>query len=607
MVQIPSFKDYLSRLPTDIVFRHFLLRQGHARKILSSSSIDEITRQMSSEKSIRERFSKLSPQGRFTASLVYLSGKRGVETQIMTGFDDELLRSFLVFAGKNESGKTFWFGFNEFEGCLAPLVAGVITSKAETSVPREPSATVPPWLCLNDVTVLCVCASAGMLRVTRKGTFAKVSEAAIKRFLHAPREMSVPIRLLFTYALEKGLMLLDGDIFRTQPHNIIKWMERPLAQRYADFREFAVNAVPLWSMPVLDAIFAGTGRKWLSLPQAGEAAKKELRSVLLCLEYLGLLDVCKSMGSLAFTAAELRNGDGSHPKGRIILLADFSTVLTREVLPEELYWFSKAGSLDSFDSVYKGTIRREIINDSLSEGIDETRLIERLETWKAPSNVLATVKEWIREFSRMYITSDATIVSADERATSQIYSYEPLKRLIEPVRFDCVFRIRPGRELEVRHILLSMGFDSRMPGETAAARRTAEKTADAPEPSFNTIEDVPPGPLSPLVPESISPVVSFEPGQKIDSRPVKNGKYGQSLKQLDMSDLYHVLDYAVLMGQSVAFEYKGSPLVKKGMYKVSPLNVQKSQEPFCEALVLPKKTKKKFLLKCIIRIGVEPA
>ena len=60
-----------------------------------------------------------------------------------------------------------------------------------------------------------------------------------------------------------------------------------------------------------------------------------------------------------------------------------------------------------------------------------------------------------------------------------------------------------------------------------------------------------------------------------------------------MSDLFHVLDYAVLMGQLVIFEYRGSPLVRKGTYTVSPLNVEKSPEPFLDAQVMPKKAKKK--------------
>jgi hypothetical protein len=612
MVLIPLFKEYLAKLPAEVVFRHFLSRHGHSRKILSSSAIDEITRQMSSEKSMRVRFSKLSPAAQYAISLVYLFGKRGLETQAATGFDDELLGSFLVFAGKNETGKMFLFGFQEFEALLTPLAAAVIIGKAKTATPKEPAAT-PSWLCLNDVTVLCICASAGMLRLTKKGTFVKVSEGALKRFLHAPREMTVLLRLIFNYALEKGLMLLDNDIFRPQPRNILEWMERPLAQREKDFVEYAASGVPLWSMPIIDALFPdrGGGRQWLSLPPPGETAQEDIRSALQCLHYFGILDVCKSGGSIAFARAKPYSADSTLTRqaGRIILLADFSAVLTREVLPEDLYWFSKAGSIDSFDGVYKGTISRQIINDSLSEGTDEKKLIERLVTWNAPSNVLATVKEWIREFSRMYITSDATIVSTDERATSQLCSYEPLQRLIEPVRSDCVFRIRSGHEQEVRRVLLSMGFDPRMPGETAVRKRTAGGAPVAQEPTLDAMKDAPVSTAFDRSPayESIVQVVGFDPEQKKEFRPVKNGKYGQKLKELDMSDMFHVLDYAVLMSHAATFEYRGSPLVKKGLYKVSPLHVQKSPEPFCEAIVLPKKTRKKFLLKCIIRIGVEPA
>jgi hypothetical protein len=627
----PTFKSYLAQLPTDIVFKHFLSHQGHGRKILSSSSIDDITRQMSGEKSIGERFSKLSTSGKFAVSLVYLFGRRGLETpQAITGFDDELLDSFLVFAGKSETGKTFYFGFPEFEARLAPLAAAVINNQAKTAVAREP-ADLLPWLCLNDVTVLCICASAGMLRMTRKGTFAKVSETVMKRFLHATHDMADPFRLLLNYALEKGLMQLDNDIFRARPNKILAWLDRPLAERYVEFREFTITSVPLWSMAVVEALFAGPGpaRLWLSLPQAGEAARKEVRSVLMCLRYLGLLDVCKTGGSLSFIRAQSPGTDGigvaTRQAGRIILLADFSAVLTREVLPEELYWFSKAGSLESFDTVYKGLVKRQIINDSLSEGIDENKLVRYLESWNAPPNVLVTVKEWIREFSRMYITSDPAIISADERATSQILSYEPLKRLIEPVQSDRVFRIRPGREQEVRRVLVSMGFDPRMPGEAGIRKPAATRSGISLEPSFAAAEDAqettdPPvlgessfgaqgRPLGVVGPATIRPVVSFggTEAQELGPRPVKEGKYGQKLKELDMSDLFHVLDYAVLMGHAVTFEYRGSPLVKKGMYKVSPVNVQKTPEPFLDACVLPKKARRKFLLKCIVRIGVESA
>jgi hypothetical protein len=597
---MPSFKEYLSRLPADIVFGHFLSRQGLARKILSSSSIDEIARRMSSEKSIRDRFVKLSAAGRYTCSCIYLFGKRGLEVQGVTGFDDELLGSFLVFAGNDETGKTFYFGFPEFEACLALPAAEMIIDRAKSSPPKEHPG-VPRWLCLCDLTVLCICASGGQLRTTQKGTFTKASEIAMKRFLHASHGMAteealLPRRLLFDYALARKLLLLDNDTYKPLSHNILEWMARPLAERYADFRDFSMSAAPLWSKPVIEALAAGPKRQWLSLPLSGETAGKDARVALACLRYIGMLDVIKNNGSLSF--ARPKTDEPQPPAGRIILLADFSAVLTREAQPEDLYWFSKAGSLESFDSVYKGTIRRQIINDSLSEGINENKLVEWLEAWKAPPNVLSTVKEWIREFSRMYITTHATIVSTDERAAGQLLSYEPLKRLIEPVRSQSLFRIRPGREQEVRRILLTMGFDPRMPGDSAAVERNLSGDA--------ALHDLT-GPDDPALTRRIVPVVSFGQHREQGSRPVKSGKYGQKLKELDMSDLFHVLDYAVLMGQSVTFEYRGSPLVKKGMYKVSPLIVQKSPEPFLDAFVLPKKTRKRFLLKCIIRLGVESA
>jgi hypothetical protein len=606
MVQFPTFKSYLTDLPTDIVFRHFISRQGQVRKILSSSSINEIAHQMSLEKSIRERFSNLSLAARYTVSLVYLFGKRGLEIQDLSGFDNEILGSFLVFAGRDEGEKTFLFGFPEFEKGLAPLAAAAIIDTAKTTQPKEPANQVP-WQCLCDVAMLCICASVGLLKTTRKGTFTKVSENAMKRFLHASRDMvpdetALLHRLLFCYAIEKGLLVLDKDTYWPLPHAVLSWMERPLSERYSDFCECAVRITPLWSMPVIAALFAANQRQWLSLPPAPDAERKDVRISLACLRYLGLLDVCKGGGSLAFSrpkAHDIKGWAASLPAARIILLADFSAVLTRDVLPEDLFWFSKVGTLESFDSVYRGTIRRQIINDSLSDGIDENRLVEWLETWKAPANVFATAKEWIREFSRMYITTDATIVSSDERATGQILSYEPLKRLIEPVRSHCVFRIRSGRELEVRHILGTMGFDPRMPGERAVPKQVGRGD------ELLFFDEA--APYGACGRTGISPVVDFGPRRPEANRTVKAGKYGQKLKELDLSDLFHVLDYAVLMGHQVAFEYRGSPLIKKGAYRVLPLHVHKAAEPTCEALVLPKKAKKKFLLTCILRIGVESA
>jgi hypothetical protein len=61
------------------------------------------------------------------------------------------------------------------------------------------------------------------------------------------------------------------------------------------------------------------------------------------------------------------------------------------------------------------------------------------------------------------------------------------------------------------------------------------------------------------------------------------------------------------MGKALTVEYLGSPYIKEGVYTVSPLSVHKAGEPFFEAEAKAGKSKKKFLLRKIKRIGVESA
>jgi hypothetical protein len=309
----------------------------------------------------------------------------------------------------------------------------------------------------------------------------------------------------------------------------------------------------------------------------------------LVLRYCGYLDVCNTGATLVVAAAprsDLASLLGSLPGGRVILLPDFSVILSQETVPDELYWFSKAGEISSFDTVYKGVISREVINNSLSEGIDGDLLVGRLKSWNAPKNVLETVREWIREFTRVYVTARGCVVSFDERASQQILSYEPLSKYVTQVRPHSIFLIHRGSEETVQTVLATMGFDPRAPGETEVVRRHE---------SFD---------LSPDTPQKIAPLVSFAIPQEAGARSVHAGKYGEKLKELDMSDLLHVLDYAVLMGHGATLEYLGSPRMKPGMYSVKPLAVHKTAEPFLEAEIGPRKSKKRFVLVKIKKIGV---
>lgn len=596
-----TFEHYLGLLPPDIVFKTFFSHRGQSRKILSSSRIRDIARLASAEKSLADRFNRLTPEAKFFCSLVYLYGKRGFPAHRIKGFDDELLSSFLVYAGMDETGRTGYFGFDEFEHRLLPLVAAKLREKTKTDV-KKPASPFIRWQCLSDVAVLEVLASHDMLAKTKKGVFSKLSESVLKKFLHAYRESffrgeeagavgGFITTVLFDYALSRGLLFVEGEMFRPSAGHILAWLKTPLQGRYSDFCGFAFEQAPLWSRPVLDALFETPEKIWLSTHYFPESHTKEVHGVASLLHYCGILDMQRSGGHVVFSKIQetMRQGQEMHGSAKAItVLSDFSAVLGQEIEPKELYRFSKVGGLQSFDKVYKGTITREIVHDSLSEGFHETQLVGWLNKWQAPDNVVQTVKEWIREFSRIYFTTDAAVFSFDEKATRQILSYQPLQRLVEPVRSHCVFRIRKGHEAEARRVLVEMGFDPRAPVEIQDRPAQQEPALEAGV-------------------RRIMPLVRFEEEGPAISRAITEGKYSQRLKALDISDMFHVFDYAILMGHAVSLEYAGGPYVRKGLYKIIPHGVHREAEPSVEGAVLPKGVKKKFLLKNIIKIGVGPA
>jgi hypothetical protein len=594
-----TFERYLTMLPAEVVFRHLLPRDGQKRGIMSSSLIKDLARQCTFEKSLKTRFETLSPEARLTCACAYLFGRRGVPAPVLHGFDDELLSSFLVFAGRVADGTTRYYGFEDFGQKLMPVFADIIVSKARVPVPKD-HIVLLPWFCLTDIMVCANLASLGMLDKTKKGAFSKNAESSFAKYLHASHDLPYTedsgrvlvacVDLLLSYAVSRELIDFTDGVYRASSGKLLDWLSKGVSERYSDFCTHAMETVPLWNASCIESMFGKPESVWLSANAFPEEMKKDAVVVMALLWYCGCCTAGKAGGGMVFSRAALRDADATIselPGGRIMLLPDFSAVLSREVLPEELYWFTRVGAVVSFDRVYKGAIRRDVINNSLSEGLDEKKIVSWLVSWKAPHNVVETVKEWMREFSRIYLTTEATVLSFDEKATRQLMTYEPLRRLVAPAQPHSAFVIRRGHEEEVGRILMAMGFDPRKPGGAVAEKRRAGAVSEA-------------GALPGVV-----PVVNFSPALTGAARPVKAGKYGEKLKELDISDLLHVLDYAVLMGHGATFEYLGSPYVKAGTHTVNPVAVHKTKEPFLEAEVPPRNARKKFLLKKIKRIGVE--
>jgi hypothetical protein len=342
---------------------------------------------------------------------------------------------------------------------------------------------------------------------------------------------------------------------------------------------------------MLDEILPKPGKPWISAKAFGETQRDCAFTNVKMYAYCGFLDFYRSGGDCVFTRSQQKTTVSQQtPRRSVILQADFSAMLPQETSPDDLYWFSKIGNLVLLDTVYRGNIDKGVVCDSLSAGIDGDELLKKMSVWEAPLNVILTVTEWIREFSRVALLTGSIVVSAEEKSTKQLLSYEPLGKCLEPINADCVFRIVNGKEETVSKLLVAMGFDPR-PSHTPSPPDPPKEDTD------NVLQE-------PLV-SRLTPVVNFDKIDPVVSITVKQGKYGRHLKALELTDLMHVIDYALLMGNRVNIDYAGSPGLRKGAYSIRPLNYKKGERPQLEAQSGNANAKKLFFLEKIVKIGVE--
>jgi hypothetical protein len=191
------------------------------------------------------------------------------------------------------------------------------------------------------------------------------------------------------------------------------------------------------------------------------------------------------------------------------------------------------------------------------------------------------VQEWIREFNRLCVTTGAMLLVCDEKVEYQLTAFEPLCGLVEKVPAHAVYRIRPGSEEQVRTVLGSMGFDDRMP------RRDALRQKEPASLPFDTWE----------------PILTEQAQGTGASLALRGKKYGAGLKSFDLNETIHIIDYAILTGQELVFEYDGSPYVKKGTYTVQPRSCTKGADPMLEVAEHNGRSRR-FMVRNISAIGV---
>lgn len=582
-----DFIDYIKKLPSQWVIEHFLEGVEGPRKILSSSMIEDAVRKFSTPEALRKRYLQLPPDLQLRCAQVYLSGHHGITLNTSNVFDDPLLLTFLTYGAVLNNGVVRIFGFSQFEKHLYPEFIKVLRSTSVVENEAPPSETFP-WRVLNDITTIAALCLQGSIGKKRSGGINRTSMMLLKKLVSAGNagKNEYVYSLALAY-LQKRKLLIETDTgYQLILPAFCGWLTEKIAERIYEIELFCFDYSGGWNRELILNLIK-SDNNWISSSVFPRQDLPDALDALYALWFCGLIELRHKGESIVFCKSKQALKQAADKKQQIIVMPNFSTIIPQEVDPSELFRFNELGTLQSLDRVYWGKISKQIILDTCTRGVDPEQIMDWLNGWKAPLNVLETVREWIREFLRLYMTDHNMLVSSDEKVTMQINSYEPLKIYLEPVSADAVFRIKKGSEDKVKEILQSLGFDTRMPGQDKFI-----------------------GTAHPIVEETQTPVESWVPITEVEkpadqaASPMRGTKYGSEMKALDTSEIVHVIDYAILTGAVISFDYEGSPYLKPGIYMVKPLSFQKGIDPAFEGEVTRTKSRKMFYLKKIRKIGV---
>ncbi|MDR2728270.1 MAG: hypothetical protein LBB56_03995 [Chitinispirillales bacterium] len=599
------FRDYVKKLPHQWILDNLICGGDKTRRILSSAMIEEAVLKFSREDSLIRRFEELPDSIKLKCSQVYLMGGNGLAPPAENDFfNDPLLSSLLVFAAQNRAN-TRYFGFDEFEPILRPLMAKTLVQKGLTAKANAKNAAVCPWRPLNDVSAVCSMVFHNILKRSRYGGISRAGLNQLKHLVHdatltgkgkADEKEYHPAGFLIGYcqketfiaAVESGYVL-NLPLFKA-------WLKKSVKARMSGIMDYAYTFCGHFRFALLTEMLSVCGTSPLSVKLiVDEQDMETLLQALKVFDFLGYLNLEESDGGLFFTPCRFTNEEdpdkllSNQKTASIVIMPDFSVVIPQEVSPEELFDYANIGILKTFDKIYKGQINRHSVCNALSRGVDDKDIRHWLLNRASPANVLSTVEEWCREFSRLYVCHDTILVSSNEKVTLQLSACEQLREHLTPVSAHKVFRIRSGSEQKIFDILEKLGFDPRTPDEQPAIIFNVENQTAAPAENH----------WKPLTDFS-----SSAGGVSERTLTMRRTKYGSELKALDISEMTHVIDYAILTAQQIIIDYEGSSLIKQNIYTVLPLSMQKGAEPVIEAQIPHSKTRKMFFLRKVKRIGV---
>lgn len=590
------FTDYLRQLPPAWVLENFFKEDRSSRKILSSAMIEESARKFTVAEELERRFFSLSTGERYRCAKVYFLEKTGCAAASGNGFEDPLVTAFLAYAAKNQRGQVRIFGFREFEPLLRKALVTTILEGASTDG-SHPPLPVWKWRCLNDITLVASLSTQHLLARKRTGKLSVAALKTVKKLIHfGPLHKTEDVEYLsgaiIGYCVAKNLLSETEREYLFCPSAFSGWFSAGLEERTDDVLEYMLSYCGLSpdSIDLIRSLCARAETRWVGCSWIGDNDRTAVRRILLLLQFCGLIEVRKSTGGLLFQLVpkeEGRQPDGEQP---VVIMPDFTVIMPQECLPATVFTFTRFCKFHSLDRVYHGTIEKQTLTEALSGGMSSERIISSLRQCRAPVNVLESVREWIREFHRLSISTESMLLTGDENVAAQVAAFEELQPFIEKVPVHTLFRIRPGCENSVRDVVRKLGFDDRM---------SRMRRQDDPVTEHDLLQDIQDAVEWTLI-------VEGEPDTVRPSPAIRGTKYGAELKELELSEVVQVIDYAILTSQRLAFSYEGSPYVRKGIYTITPILCSKGAEPMLEGELQRTGTRKRFYLKKICAIGVVP-
>ena len=597
-----SFDEYIRMFPSAWLFEHFLKNKSGSRKILSSNALADQVARFSEPSSLQIKFKELGEAEKRLCSLVYLCGDSGLPALEKSDYlNDPAILSFIIYAGRDDAGAVRYFGFSGFEPSLRLLMAETLLHAGP--VVKRAASTMSPHgreYCLSDIAVVLALAMQGLLEKKKQGGLTKNSLLKIGKLTHESFPgFTVQDRAdcIIRYAEFLGVIVENDTGFACRGTAAEEWLNGSSESQCRDLAIYIGKYAGAWCRELLSELLRRAGERWLSITLFPEKARQEALKALFILHWAGIIDLAGAGDEIIFGAPVTRPSpilplDTVDDKRRtavrtIVVLPDFTAMLPQEISPEQLFRFSQVGILHSLDRVYKGAIDRATLNNSLARGLDSATVLRRLAEWNAPANVVETLREWIREYYRLYISDAPVLITCDKKATYEIASYEPLAGFIERMPAFAVFRIRQGVEESVKRVLSDMGYDYRMPlRESPAAPTGSGNPARCPVPV-----------------DVFKPIIPGNGRVRETLLLLKGKKYGSGLKSLDLTETMHIIDYAILTAQELTIEYGGSLLIKKGLYTILPAAVSDEAEPILDGSDQIGK-KRQFTIRKIVRIGV---